>query len=251
MTEPSALVSFRLLRIATVPSNMQALAQLASSAANFVYNFQTLLTGILAVGAAWYAGAPVWRQLKDSNLQTQIMRRDTLAMRVTEAEERAKRVAHSIDGHLNDAQRATLEPWGDPKDLGPHAAFDLELRLSDCLDWYLVTLQGTESAEVEAAKTALKTSLDDLTTTLCNIHWPDHNDQAGEEYALTDEQWGEALRLSAEGEKSASGKVAAVAKAYRDLKSAQQSDVDRLRKKIAQLDQSIARIDGEDRVRLW
>jgi hypothetical protein len=239
-----------LLRTVMVPYNMQALAQLASSAGNFVYNFQTLLTGILAVGAAWYAGAPVWRQLKDSNLQTQIMRRDTLAMRVTEAEERAKRVAQSIDGHLNDAQRATLEPWGNPKDLGPHAAFDLELRLSDCLDWYLVTLQGTESAAVEAAKAALKTSLDDLTTTLCNIHWPDHNDQSGEDYALTDEQWGEALRLSAEGEKSASGKVASVAKAYRDLKSAQQSDVDGLRTKIAQLDQSIARIDGEDRVRL-
>ena len=69
-------------------------------AGTFIYQYQTLVTGILAIGAAWYAGAPVWRQLKDSNLQTSIMHRETLAIRQREAEERAARVAKAIDGPL-------------------------------------------------------------------------------------------------------------------------------------------------------
>ena len=49
-----------------------------AGAGTFIYNYQTLIAGVLAIGAAWYAGAPVWRQLKDSNLQTRIMHRETL-----------------------------------------------------------------------------------------------------------------------------------------------------------------------------
>lgn len=44
-----------------------------------VYDFQTLLTGLVALGVAVVAGIPVWRQLKDTNLQTRISHRETLA----------------------------------------------------------------------------------------------------------------------------------------------------------------------------
>ena len=212
-----------------------------AGAGTFIYNYQTLITGILAIGAAWYAGAPVWRQLKDSNLQTRIMHRETLAIRLREAEERAARVAKAIDDPLWQAQRVTSDPAGEPVEIGEHDAFGVEQTILGTLDWYLVTLEGTEDAPVEAAKAALKSALKDLTDTLSDVHWPAHNDQTGEDYSMTDEEWAEVLRRAAEGAKLATVKVSAAWKANRSLKDAQQASIDGLRRQIAALDQSIAR----------
>ena len=98
----------------------------AQAVGHWIYDFQTLITGAAAIGAAWYAGAPVWRQLKDSNLQTRIMHRETLSMRLREAEERAARVAKAIDEPLWQAQRVTSDPAGDPVEIGEHDAHGVE-----------------------------------------------------------------------------------------------------------------------------
>jgi len=183
----------------------------------------------------------VWRQLKDSNLQTRIMHRETLAIRLREAEERAMRVAKAIDDPLWAAQRVTSDPRGDPVEISPHDAFGVEQMILGALDWYLVTLEGTEDAPVETAKAALKSALKDLTDTLSDVHWPDHNDQSGEDYSLTNEEWAEVLRRATEGAAQATAKVSAAWKANRSLKDAQQASIDGLRRQIAALDQSIAR----------
>lgn len=224
-----------------VPTASHLFAAFFAGAGNFIYNYQTLITGVLAIGAAWYAGAPVWRQLKDSNLQTRIMHRETLAIRLREAEERAARVAKSIDEPLWTAQRVTSDPVGEPIEIGEHDAHGVEQMIQGALDWYLVTLEGTEDAPVEAAKTALKAAIKDLTDTLSDVHWPVWNDQHGEDYSMTDEQWAEVLQRADEGAKQASAKVSAAWKANRALKDAQQGTIDGLRKQIATLDQSIAR----------
>ena len=44
----------------------------------FVSDFQTLLAGAVAIIVAIIAGHPVWRQLKDTKLQTRIPRRKRL-----------------------------------------------------------------------------------------------------------------------------------------------------------------------------
>lgn len=143
-----------------------------AGAGTFIYNYQTLITGVLAIGAAWYAGAPVWRQLKDSNLQTHIMHRETLAIRLREAEERAVRVAKAIDDPLWKAQDVTSDPAGEPLEISEHDAHGVEQMILGSLDWYLNTLEGTEDAAVEEAKAALKAALKDLTDTLSDVHWP-------------------------------------------------------------------------------
>src|SRR5687767_10483627 len=102
------------------------LSALWAGAGTFIYNYQTLITGVLAIGAAWYAGAPVWRQLKDSNLQTRILHREALTIRLREAEERADRVAKAIDDPLWEAQDLTSDPAGEPLEIDEHDAFKLE-----------------------------------------------------------------------------------------------------------------------------
>jgi len=206
---------------------------------HWIYDFQTLITGAAAIGAAWYAGAPVWRQLKDSNLQTRIMHRETLAVRLREAEERGARVAKAIDEPLWQAQSVTSDPEGDPIEIGEHDAHGVEQMILGRLDWYLVTLSDTEDARIEQAKTTLKAALDALTDTLADVHWPAHNDQSGEDYSMTDEQWAEVLQKAKDGKLLASVKVSAAWKANRALKAAQKTVADELRKQIAQLDQNI------------
>lgn len=212
-----------------------------AGAGAFIYNYQTLITGVLAIGAAWYAGAPVWRQLKDSNLQTRIMHRETLALRLREAEERAVEVARAIDDPLWKAQDVTSDPAGEPLEISEHDAHGVEQMILGRLDWYLITLEGTEDAAVEEAKAALKAALKDLTDTLSDVHWPAHNDQSGEDYSMTNEEWAEVLQKAEDGKKLATAKVSAAWKANRALKGAQQALINGLRRQLAALDQSIAR----------
>lgn len=219
----------------------EGLVAIAHAVGHWIYDFQTLITGAAAIGAAWYAGAPVWRQLKDSNLQTRIMHRETLAIRLREAEERGARVAKSIDEPLWTAQRVTSDPAGEPVEIGEQDAHGVEQLILGALDWYLVTLEGTEDAPVETAKAELKAALKDLTDTLSDVHWPAWNDQHGEDYSMTDEQWAEVLRRADESATEASAKVGAAWKANRALKDAQQATIDGLRKQIAALDLSITK----------
>lgn len=219
----------------------QSICNAASAVGGFIYDFQTLIAGAAAIGAAWYAGAPVWRQLKDSNLQTRILHRETLAVRLREAEERAARVAKAIDDPLWQAQRVTSDPAGEPVEIGEHDAHGVEQMILGRLDWYLVTLEGTEDARVEEEKAGLKAALKELTDTLSDVHWPAHNDQSGEDYSMTDKEWAEVLRKAEEGKTLATEKVSAAWRANRALKDAQQAAISELRQQIARLDQSIAR----------
>jgi hypothetical protein len=76
----------------------------------FVYDFQTLLTGILAIAVAIVAGIPVWRQLKDSNLQARTSHRETLAALLRDALPRFERVQQSISKPLSMASDVRTLP---------------------------------------------------------------------------------------------------------------------------------------------
>lgn len=142
-----------------------------------VYDFQTLITGALAIAVAITAGIPVWRQLKDTNLQTRISHRGTLAELLRDALRRYARVDASIGEPLTTASRVTSDPGGEPIEIDPHDAHHLEQIFSGVLDWYLVVLADTETAESETEKKALRAALERLTDTLGEAHWADHNDQ--------------------------------------------------------------------------
>ena len=78
-----------------------------------VYDFQTLITGLLAIAFGIVAGIPVWRQLKDTNLQTRISHRETLATLLRDALRRYDKVDQSIREPLAMAFRVTYGPDGE------------------------------------------------------------------------------------------------------------------------------------------
>jgi hypothetical protein len=205
-----------------------------------LYDFQTLVTGLIAVGVAIVAALPVWRQLRDTNLQTRISHRETLADLLRSALRRYQRVDEAIADPLRRAQDATSDPVGEVTPIDAEAAFHLESVFSHILDWYLVVLAGTEHAEIEEGKRTLKSALDALVATLGTAHWADHNDQRDEDRDLTDDEWAKVLADCARAKVDASARVGDVQRAYRALAAAQKAWVRSLRTRIARLDLTIA-----------
>jgi hypothetical protein len=205
-----------------------------------VYDFQTLIAGMLAIGAAYYAARPVWRQLKDTNLQTKIQHRETLASLLREAQDRFARVSKSIAEPMNDLGRLTTDPAGETIAIGAHDAFAIEQRLHGELDWYLVGLKATEADEIETAKAALKVALDELLDTLNDVHWVEHNEQHDEDHSIPDDEWAAIIRRSKEAETSTADKSVVAQRAMRALGQAQSAWLTGLRGRIAKLDLEIA-----------
>ena len=204
------------------------------------YDFQTLLTGTAAIAVAILAGIPVWRQLRDINLQTRISHRETLATLLRDAQRRYDEVEQSIAKPLSNASEATRDFDGVALEIDAHTAFQLEQQLRGVLDAYLVVLADTEHVEIEVRKVALKATLDHLVDTLRDAHWADHNDQSDEEYNISDDEWVTVVARCAQAKIEASVRVGEVETAYRKLREAQQRWVQSLRAQIAKLDLQIA-----------
>ncbi len=205
-----------------------------------VYDFQTLITGVLAIAVAITVGIPVWRQLKDTNLQTRISHRGTLAELLRDALRRYERVDASIGEPLSTAWRVTSDPESEPFEIDPHDAHHLEQIFGGILDWYLVVLADTETAEIETEKKALRAVLDRLTTTLGEAHWADHNEQQDEDRDIPDAEWAQILERCAAAKIEAAARVSETQAAYRHLRSAQDRWAQTLRDQIAKLDLHIA-----------
>lgn len=206
----------------------------------FIYDFQTLLIGAAAIIVAIIAGIPVWRQLKDTNLQTRISHRETLANLLRDALRRYQKVDQSIREPLSVANRATSDPEGEAIEIDAEDANHIEQMLHGVLDWYLVVLTDTENSDIEVRKAALKTALAQLGDTLNDAHWADHNDQQQEDVLIPDDEWAKIVARCAEAKSEASERVGQVESAYRRLREAQEAWIQSLRGQIAKLDLQIA-----------
>lgn len=206
----------------------------------FIYHFQTLLTGLAAIAVAIIAGIPVWRALRDTNLQTRISHRETLANLLRDSLRRYKKVDDSIRDPLSTAADLTIDPIGEPIEIGTQDAFHIENMLQGVLDWYLVILKDTEHSEIEGRKAELKVALDRAVATLHDAHWADHNEQHDEDHDIPDEEWAEIEVGCAQAKIDASARIREVGIAYRALQEAQQKWVQSLRAQIVRLDLQIA-----------
>lgn len=211
-----------------------------TSFACFLYDFQTLIAGAAAILLGVAAAVPVWRQLKDSNLQTRISHRETLATLLRDALTRFDKVARSFDDPLSTASRITSDPMGEPVRISAEDAHGLEQMLSGVLDWYLVVLADTEDDVIEDRKTELQAAIVRLTDTLNDAHWADHNEQVDEDRDTPDHEWAAIVARCAEAKDEASTRVGDVEAAYQRLRMAQDAWAQSIRLRIAKLDSQIA-----------
>lgn len=210
--------------------------------ADGIERYQTLLAALLAIIAAKIAVKPVWAQVIATNTQTQIAHLETLQKLLGEALLRSEKVQKSFSEPLRQMNWSLYDPRGDGIEIDGQTAHHLGRQTSNVLGWYLETLAGTESANVEEAKSELKSALDDFHQTLGIIEWVEFNDQSGDDYAYDDEQWAKLLENVQIASREASAKGSAVSKAYYALIAAQGEMIRHLRGQISAIEQALARL---------
>jgi hypothetical protein len=201
-----------------------------------VYSYQTLIAGILAILAAYFAARPVWRQVKDTSVQTMINQRETLFDRLNEAIDRFQRVGKEMDKTVSILMNATWDPAGDPVKINDNTAHGLHSTVAGKLNWYLEILRETEAHEIEVAKAQLHHVRKELENTLATAYWPAANDQSGEDYSLTNEQWQKLLEDAEHAKTEVSQQASAFASAWYELRNAQSNWEVKTRQKIASFD---------------
>jgi hypothetical protein len=154
----------------------------------FIYDYQTLIAGTAAIGAAYIAAHPVWRQLKLNQTQANGVLREMLIDRESELRKAKTAVSEKIGRPLNDLD-LDIGFDGPPQKLTEHEAHHHDLGISHAVSWLRLDYPWRDSAKAEAAREQLVEKLDSLLNILSEIHGPAHVDQVGEDYAMSNEEW--------------------------------------------------------------
>jgi hypothetical protein len=155
----------------------------------FIYNYQTLLTGAAALAAAYIAARPVWKQLKLTQTQAEGVLRDMLLQRQAEVDNAYAALAHQVGKPLNDLSADLLWPDGEAVRLDEHQAFNHAQAIWSAISSQRADTEHRNSATVEATKGRLIELVDALHSVLDHIHRPASTNQHDEDHDFSDEEW--------------------------------------------------------------
>lgn len=211
----------------------------------FIYDYQTLITGFAALGAAYVAVRPVYRQLALMQAQSAMMQtqsngvlRDMLLQRKEEIEQADAALSENVGKRLKAI--AGEFPWYD-EDFKPDEpmAHNYDQVISGAVSWLRLKYQWRDNPVADGKKAALIEALDKLISILSDVHAPAHTDQVGEDYAMSDEDW---EKFNARGEEAKGEVYGAVIAAQKSLQGYGDSFRDELaaiRSQLLKLDQTL------------
>lgn len=208
--------------------------------AAFMFNYQTLIAGILAVAAAGLAGAPVWRQLRMMRAQTEAGFRQIVVDRLKETVARAVEARAFVATPMDDIGRITQYcADGEIPEVDSQWAFHLESNVTGARQ----NLEAWASSHrdvgpVEAAKAKLIDALKIVESVLYDVHRPDSTADMGEDQDISPEVYAE---WNAESE-IAKGKLGSSSGAVMRSLRALEAEYTNLR---ASLNQRLRQIDDQ------
>lgn len=153
-----------------------------------VYDYQTLIAGALALGAAYLATKPVWRQLALTQTQSNGVLREMLLQRQSELHQARLALIEKVGKKLSDLEH--LLAWhDDAEQISEHDAFGFDQILSQSISWLRLGYHWRDSSRVEASRQALLDKIDALLNVLNDVHAPAHTEQHDEHCSISDEDW--------------------------------------------------------------
>lgn len=205
-----------------------------------IHDYQTLIAGLLAIGAAYITAYPVWRQLDRISVQTGTMFREFLADRIRALVAHRKWLAAQIGPFRQEVEQRLYEMREFEDGLNIHWIFE-RAQIAGSLKGSLKKYQR-EQRDAEAIATCLRKTLENLDileATLDEIHYPHSSDQSGEDYSFTDEQWAEVRRAGEAADERLDGEVASFTKAANALDEALASELSALRDRLRHADDAL------------
>src|SRR5436853_4663091 len=116
----------------------------------FIYDYQTLLTGAGALVAAYIAAKPVWKQLKLTQTQSNGVLREMLLARRVEVKKARASLAEHVEKHLSELNTAVYWPDGEPNQLDEHQAHHHDQSIWRAANWLQSESKERDSGNVEA-----------------------------------------------------------------------------------------------------
>lgn len=170
---------------------MAMIARWLADAIAILQDWQTLVVGILALAAAWWAARPVYRQLRETETQSNATLRDVLVPRVAELERHKERaLAPSREAVTNLVREFHEMDEAELTAFKEEAAFDhWQMVRSAADDFKEFRVWRFDVPSIESLKEPVAVALAHLTDRLDDIHRPASTDQEGENYAYTDQEW--------------------------------------------------------------
>jgi hypothetical protein len=207
------------------------------------YEWQTLVTGLLALLAAYIAARPVWRQITSLQIQSEVMARETLIMRVTAIESRRDATRKKIESITHEFLRA-IYPYGECADpnINTEWAFEAE-KIVDTIVVALIAHQETslDGELIDTKRSAAIEQAKELSDCLSEIHAPYSCDLHDPELNLTEEQIAAATAASPRAEGHLEECISAVRTSGAELDAAFKVTLEQLRGRIRQIDVVVVR----------
>lgn len=204
----------------------------------FIYDYQTLIAGGLALGAAYLAARPVWRQLGLTQTQSNGVLRDMLLQRQAEVQQARAALTEKVGKKLNDLDH--LLAWHDEGErISEHDAFGFDQILSQSVSWLRLGYHWRDAAQVEAARTTLTDKIDALLGVLNDIHAPAHTQQHDEDHDISNEDWAEFLARGETAKGEVSQSVADARAAFNKVLEDMEAEAAVLKKRLTTLNEAL------------
>ena len=167
-----------------------------------IYDYQTLIAGVGAIGAAIIAVRPVYRQLDLMRTQSNAVLKDMLLQRQAELEQAAVAVKKHVGERLDDLGREyTWHEADEDIRLTETQAHHYDQHISSALGWIRLGYRWRDNPIMEGKRALLISALDELIGKLGDIYFTASHQQHDEDYSIDDEEW---ARLEQRGENAKS-----------------------------------------------
>ena len=156
----------------------------------FIYDYQTIIAGAGAIGAAYIAARPVYSQLGLLRTQSNGVHREMLLQRQHEIVQAHAALDENVSEKLR--QLSGQFYWDDSdggNDFTEQMAHHYDGSVSAATYWVRQSYHWRDNPTAEPLKEELLKNLDSLTSILQDIHYPAHHEQHGEDYSMSDEDY--------------------------------------------------------------
>jgi hypothetical protein len=208
------------------------------------YKWQTLITGVLAIFAAW----PVWQQLKATETQSAAAVRDVIYERTENIERQRNKISKELDKVTVDFLRRILphDDDGEP-DINIHWAHEAD-QIAYAVFTNLTILKDKKltAASSEIALAAVIRSVNELHTCLTSIHAPLSFDFSGPDYDYTEEQIKKIIEEGEVAKTEIVGKIYNLNKKTKSLDDALKAEIALGRLRLHKLDAALVEGGRED-----
>lgn len=208
-----------------------------------IYDYQTLITGVGAIGAAYIAARPVYSQLSMMRTQSDGVLREMLLQRQLEVRQAHDASQKKVGERLS--KLAEEYYWDEAPDelrLSEPQAHFYGQHISGAASWLRRHYQWRDNVEAEGAKNDLVEKLDRLIHILNDISAPASTDQVDEDRAILDDQWTAFLQRGEDAKIEVYPALREARSALTAFHSSLQNEDTAIGQQLKQLDRSLVKL---------